>query len=75
MTKTHDEMSLLNRASLYGLLNFYLDYVPRFAELTEPIRPTFSQDSSECTPAASGTIKHLAAFLVESPRWVNMALD
>ena len=38
MTKTHDEMSIMNRASLYGLLNFYRDYVPRFAELTEPIR-------------------------------------
>ena len=28
MTKTHDEMSIMNRASLYGLLNFYRDYVP-----------------------------------------------
>ena len=32
MTKTHDEMSTMNRASLYGLLNFYRDYIPRFAE-------------------------------------------
>ena len=38
MTKTHDEMSTINRASLCGLLNFYRDYVPRFAELTEPIQ-------------------------------------
>ena len=38
MTKTHDEMSTMNKASLYGPLNFYSDYVPRFAELMEPIR-------------------------------------
>ena len=38
MTKTHHEMSSINRTSLYGLLNFYRDYIPRFAELTEPIR-------------------------------------
>ena len=28
MTKTHDEMSTMNRASLYGLLNSYRDYDP-----------------------------------------------
>ena len=37
MTKNHDKMSTMNRASLYGLLNFYRDYVPQFAELMEPI--------------------------------------
>ena len=37
MTKTHYEMSTMNRASLYELLNFYRDYVPQFAKLTEPI--------------------------------------
>ena len=75
MTKTHDKMSAMNRASLYGLLNFYQDYVPRFAKLTKPICQTLGQDSSEWTPAASATVRRLAAFLVESTRWVNMAPD
>ena len=38
MSKTHDGMSTMNRASLYRLLNFYRDYIPQFAELMEPIR-------------------------------------
>ena len=42
MTKTHEELSQANRASLYGLLNFYRDYVPHFAEMTEPIRQTLA---------------------------------
>lgn len=28
----------MNRSSLYGLLNFFREYVPTFAETTEPIR-------------------------------------
>ena len=75
MTRTHNKMSAMNRVSLYELLNFYWDYVPQFAELTEPIRQTLSQDSSEWTPTASAIVKRLAAFLVGSPRWVNMAPD
>ena len=35
--KTHDEYAHMNCSSLYCLLNFYHDYVPHFAELTEPI--------------------------------------
>ena len=31
MSKTREEMSAMNRASLYRLLNFYQDLVPRFA--------------------------------------------
>ena len=37
-TATDDELGRMNRASLYGLLNFYREYVPTFAELTEPLR-------------------------------------
>ena len=38
LSKSKDELALMNRASLYGLLNFYREYVPTFAELTEPLR-------------------------------------
>ena len=35
---TSEQLSRMNRASLYGLLNFFREYVPTFAELTEPLR-------------------------------------
>lgn len=35
---TPKDMSKVNRASMYGLLNFYREYVPTFAEMTEPLR-------------------------------------
>lgn len=28
----------MSRSSLYGLLNFFREYVPAFAEVTEPLR-------------------------------------
>ena len=35
--KTNGELARFNRASLYGLLNFYREYVPAFAELVKPL--------------------------------------
>ena len=32
------KLAAMNRSSLYGLLNFYREYLPTFAEVTEPIR-------------------------------------
>jgi hypothetical protein len=33
-----EQLRKMNRASLYGLLNFFREYVPTFAEMTEPLR-------------------------------------
>ena len=35
---TDAQLAKMNRASLYGLLNFFREYVPTFAEMTEPLR-------------------------------------
>ena len=51
--KTHQEYAHMNRSSLYGLLNFYRDYVPQFAELTQPIHKLLGQDATEWTEEAS----------------------
>ena len=38
LDKTDDDLRRMSRSSLYGLLNFYREYVPAFAELIEPLR-------------------------------------
>ena len=37
MEKLDGELAQFNWASLYGLLNFYREYVPAFAQLVEPL--------------------------------------
>ena len=44
--KTHQEYTYMNCCLPYGLLNFYCDYVPQFAELTEPIHKLLGQDTT-----------------------------
>ena len=51
--KTHQEYTHMNHLSLYGLLNFYCNYVPQFAELTKPIRKLLGQDTTAWTEEAS----------------------
>jgi hypothetical protein len=38
VTVPPERLAAMNRLSLYGLLNFYREYLPTFAEVTEPIR-------------------------------------
>ena len=37
------------RPLLYGLLNFYWEYIPAFAELVEPLRRLLWQDARPWT--------------------------
>ena len=43
------QLGKMNRSSLYGLLNFFREYVPTFAEMTEPLRQLLGQDAKPWT--------------------------
>lgn len=66
-----DHLARMNRASLYGLLNFYREYLPTFAEMTEPIRELLSQDARPWTTAATEAVHAAAQQITNSPRWLN----
>ena len=75
LTKTDEEMGRMSRPSLYGLLNFYRDYVPTFAELVEPLRRLLGQDVRPWTPQAARAVREIAQRVIDSPRWLNAARD
>jgi hypothetical protein len=62
----------MNRASLYGLLNFFREYVPTFAEMTEPLRELLPQDAKPFTPEAGAAVRAVASQIAASPRWLAM---
>lgn len=62
----------MNRASLYGLLNFFREYVPPFAELTEPLRELLGQDAKPWSAEAGEAVRTVARRIVSSPRWLNL---
>ena len=62
----------MNRVLLYGLLNFFREYVPTFAELTEPIRELLGQDAKPWMVAAGNAVQTVADRIVSTPRWLNM---
>ena len=73
--KTDGELARVNRASLYGLLNFYREYVPAFAELVEPLRQLLGQDTRLWTPEAGECIREVARRVIKVPCWVNADLS
>ena len=45
MEKMDGELAQFYWASLYGLLNFYREYVPAFAKLVKPLHQLLGQDT------------------------------
>ncbi len=57
LTVADSKLAAMNRASLYGLLNFYREYVPTFAEVTEPLRQLLGQDAKPWTSLAREAVR------------------
>ena len=68
---TDEELEASNRSSVYGLLNFYREYVPHFSELTEPIRLTLSSDAKPWTDEATKAVRTTLQKILRGPRWLN----
>jgi hypothetical protein len=65
-----DKLRKLNRAALFGLLNFYREYVPQFAEVTEPIRRLLGDDCKAWTEVATTAVKEVAALILNGVKWL-----
>ena len=74
MGKIDGELARFNQASLYGLLNFYREYVPAFAELVKPLRQLLGQDARPWTKSAGECIREVAQQVVTVLRWLNASL-
>ena len=73
--KTDSELEQANRASLYGLLNFYRECVPAFAELVKPLHQLLGQDAHPWTPEARECIREVVRRVIKAPRWLNADLS
>ena len=72
---TTAKLAAMRRARLYGLLNFYCEYVPSFSKVTEPICRLLGQDALPWIEAATAAIHKTVRRIVEGPRWLSAALD
>ena len=68
---THEELRGVNRSSLYGLLNFFREYVPDFAERTEPLRKLLSNDAAPWTPEATNAVRDTVSKVLSGVPWIN----
>ena len=75
VTKTDEELGRMSHPSLYGLLNFYREYVPAFAKLVEPLRCLLQQDARPWTKQAAEAVREVARRVLETPKWLNATLD
>ena len=68
---SHEELRGVNRSSLYGLLNFFREYVPDFAERTEPLRKLLGNDAAPWTPEATKAVRDTVARVLSDVPWIS----
>ena len=74
MEKLDSELAQINQASLYGLLNFYREYVLAFADLVGLLCQLLGQDARPWMKAAGECIREVAWCVVTAPHWLNADL-
>ena len=72
--KSDGELAWFNWASLYGLLNFYREYVPALTKLVKLLHQLLSQDTQPWMIAAEGCIHEVAWCIVTVLHWLNANL-
>ncbi len=65
-----ESLAKANRAALFGLLNFYREYVPHFAEVTEPLRRLLGDDSKPWTEAVTTSVREVASLILNGVSWL-----
>ena len=60
---------------MYGLLNFYREYVPTFTELVKPLRQLLGQDAHPWMPEARECIHEVVQRVIMAPHWLNADLS
>ena len=74
MEKLDGELARFNWASLFGLLNFYREYILAFAKLGEPLCQLLGQDARLWMTAAGECICEVAQHVATVPCWLNADL-
>ena len=74
MEKSDGELAQFNWASLYGLWNFYREYVPAFTELVKPLCQLLGQNAQLWMTAAGEHVNEVAWCIITALHWLNADL-
>ena len=73
--KSDSELAWFNWASLYGLINFYREYVPGFTKLVEPLCQLLGQDTRLWMVEARECVHEVVCHVVTVLCWLNTDLS
>ena len=67
---SEDELRKIPRSRLFGLLNFYREYVPQFSELSEPIRRLLGNTQLPWNEKATESVRSLCQIALAAVPWL-----